>query len=226
MTAAAEGSVGRRRRADGARPLACFGGRDSPGRAPLRLRLHEPRDAGACSTTTRPIRACCGCSTARRCGAARPARRADPAPTATATAEEHAGRRGALPGLQRRARPPDRPAGPHQSVPRAPKQNATPFASESRELLALAAYVAHQSRGHADRAGEDPRLAALPRARPRALSSSAKGSSTSPAPTATTTIGARARRQRRSRRRTRPAIRSTGSNGRASGPCSAGCATA
>jgi sulfur-oxidizing protein SoxA len=38
------------------------------------------------------------------------------------------------------------------------KQNATPFARESRELLALAAYVAHQSRGMPIMAGEDPRL--------------------------------------------------------------------
>jgi sulfur-oxidizing protein SoxA len=38
------------------------------------------------------------------------------------------------------------------------KQNATPFARESRELLALAAYVAHQSRGMPITAGEDPRL--------------------------------------------------------------------
>ena len=38
-----------------------------------------------CRTTTPPIPACCGCSTARRCGTARPATAKNPAPTATAT---------------------------------------------------------------------------------------------------------------------------------------------
>ena len=42
-------------------------------RATVRLRLHGAARRAPCRTTTPPIPACCGCSTARRCGSARPA---------------------------------------------------------------------------------------------------------------------------------------------------------
>jgi hypothetical protein len=70
---------------------------------------------------------------------------------------QHEGRRRPLPGFCRRARPPDRSARAHQSVPET-KQNVTPLPLEGRELLALSAYVARRSRGLAIRPSEDPRL--------------------------------------------------------------------
>jgi sulfur-oxidizing protein SoxA len=48
------------------------------------------------------------------------------------------------------------------------RQNALPLPRESREMLALSAYVAHQSRGMPITAGEDPRLEPF-RARGEAL---------------------------------------------------------
>jgi sulfur-oxidizing protein SoxA len=44
------------------------------------------------------------------------------------------------------------------NLERTQHQQAAPFAYESRELLALAAFVANQSRGHPITAGDDPRL--------------------------------------------------------------------
>ena len=54
-----------------------------------------------------------------------------------------------------------KPVGLEQRIQhcRATRQQASPLAHESRELLALTAYVARQSRGLAIAAGDDPRLA-------------------------------------------------------------------
>ena len=99
-------------------------------RAPLRLRRHEPRDARRCRTTTPPIPACCGCSTARRCGTRKagaaeqrlrrlPWRRRD----------QHEGRRRALSGLRRRARgAPGRSRAAHQPLPHRAPAGARPLA--------------------------------------------------------------------------------------------------
>ena len=107
---------------------ACVGRRrrDPARRAPLRLRLHEPRDAARCRTTTPPIPACCGCSTARRCGTRKagaagqvlrrlPRRRA----------RQHEGRRRALSGLRRR-----RAAG--RSISSSASTSAAPSSSRRR----------------------------------------------------------------------------------------------
>ena len=72
---------------------------------------------------------------------------------------------------------------------RADQQQATPLAYESRDLLALTAFVAQQSRGAAI---DDRRRSAaktLHRKGPRAVQRSGRASSISPAPIAMTTIG-------------------------------------
>ena len=61
-----------------------------------RLRVHEPRDARDAGRRAHQARRCCGCSTARRCGAQGAAAAA---PAATATRGEHEGRRRALSGV-------------------------------------------------------------------------------------------------------------------------------
>ena len=63
----------------------------------------EPPRPRPCRTTTRPIPACCGCWTARRCGAQGGRGGQAPAPTATARPRKHEGRRRALSGLRRGA---------------------------------------------------------------------------------------------------------------------------
>ena len=109
---------------------------------------------------------------------------------------------------------------------RADRQQATPLAYESRDLLALTAFVARQSRGDADRGRRPTAARALRRQGTRAVSSSGRASSTSPAPIAMTTIGTSGWPDRRSRRDTRPAIRSTGWSGNRSARCSGGCGPA
>ena len=71
---------------------------------------------------------------------------------------------------------------------RARHQEATPFAFESRDLLALTAFVAEQSRGAAIAPDSTPNCS---RSSPRGATSSCgdRGSSISAAPIATTTIG-------------------------------------
>ena len=101
---------------------------------------------GRCRTTTPPIPACCGCSTARRCGTQGRRRRTRPAPIAMAMPHQHEGRRGALSGLRHGA---GRPVDLEQRINlcRTDQQQATPLPFESRDLLALTAFVARQSRG-------------------------------------------------------------------------------
>ena len=62
-------------------------------------------------------------------------------------AVQHEGRRGALSGLRRRRC--KRPINLDEriNICRTDQQKATPFASESKDLLALSAYVSRQSRG-------------------------------------------------------------------------------
>ena len=55
-------------------------------------------------------------------------------------------------------RPAGQPRAAHQPVPRAAIRRHTPFAYESKEMLALTAYVALQSRGEPIAAHDDPRL--------------------------------------------------------------------
>jgi len=99
------------------------------------------------------------------------------------------------------------------------RQKAPPLAFESRELLALTAYVARQSRGLPIDIAIDARSKPF-------LDAGSEASSTSPAPSATTTTGGNASQETSFRRRTRPDTRCTGSSGRASARSSAGCATA
>jgi sulfur-oxidizing protein SoxA len=94
-------------------------------------------------------------------------------------------------------------------------QQASPLPYESRDLLALTALVAQQSRGIPIESG-DPQLEPC----------SAKGSSISAAAIAMMIIGTSGWRDRRSRRRIRPAIRSTGWNGSRWARCNAACAHA
>ena len=108
---------------------------------------------------------------------------------------------------------------------RTERQKATPLAHESRELLALTAYVARQSRGLPIDIVLDERTSRF--SKPAATcSSAARVSSISPAPSVTTRTGARSSPATPSRKRIRPATRSTGSSGKASARCSAGSATA
>ena len=113
-----------------------------------------------CRTTTRPIPACCGCSTARSCGTARPARRPRPAPIAISDARvQHEGRRGALSRLRQDSWRAPVDLEQRINLCRTRHQQATPLAYESRELLALTAFVAQQSRGMPIETGADPQLA-------------------------------------------------------------------
>ena len=71
-----------------------------------------------------------------------------------------------------------------------PGRTARPLPRESREMLALTAYVAHQSRGMPISTGEDARLAPVLARGRGALSSDGRASCNSPAPIVTTTTGA------------------------------------
>ena len=62
------------------------------------------------------------------------------------------------PALRQGARPSRRSGAAHQSLPRN-HQQATPLPFESRDLLALTAFVAQQSRGMPIETGSDPQLA-------------------------------------------------------------------
>jgi len=124
---------------------------------------------------------------------------------------------------------------------RTERQQAPALAYESRELLALTAFVARQSRGVPIDVAVDARTkpfidngraAFYPRAQSRSSTMAAprstgvRASSTLPAASVTTRTGASGWPATRSPRRIRRAIRSTVSNGRASARSSAGCATA
>ena len=73
-------------------------------------------------------------------------------------AHQHEGRRGPLPCLRHGARPPRRSGAAHQFVPQQPAAGDA-AAFESRDLLALTAFVARQSHGVAIETGSDPQLA-------------------------------------------------------------------
>ena len=107
---------------------------------------------------------------------------------------------------------------------RTERQGAPPLAHESRELLALTAHVARQSRGLPIAVTIDG--ARGHSSRPAAPSFTAgRASSISPAASVTTTTGADSSPAMSSRRDIRPATRSTGWSGRASARSSAGSAT-
>ena len=122
---------------------------------------------------------------------------------------------------------PGRPVNLEQRInlSREQDQKAPPFAYESKEMLALSAYVALQSRGEPIAAHDDPRLKPFID-KGRARSTSARASSTCRARNATTTTGASISPAIPCRRPIRPAIRSTAWNGRVSAHCSGGCAIA
>ena len=168
--------------------------RNSAGRAPLRLPASWRRTPRRCRTTTPPIPACCGCSTAKRCGTSKTGA-AD-----KACADCHGDARASMKGVAARYPAFDselgRPVDLEQRINlcRTQHQQASPFAYESRELLALTAFVAQQSRGDADQRRR--RSAARSRSSPRGASFSCSGraSSICPAPIATTTIGTSASR--------------------------------
>ena len=111
------------------------------------------------------------------------------------------------------------------NICRTEQQKATPLPFESKELLALAAYIAMQSRGMPIEARDDEHLAPFLRAGAD-MFKLGRGSSISPARSATTTTGDESSRARRFRRPTQLAIRSTAWNGRRSDHCSGACATA
>ena len=108
---------------------------------------------------------------------------------------------------------------------RTDRQQAPPLAWESRELLALTAYVARQSRGLPIDVAIDARTQPFLDAG-RATFHRRQGQLNLSCASATTTTGAGSSPATSSRRRIRPATRSTGWSGRASARCSGGCATA
>ena len=110
------------------------------------------------------------------------------------------------------------------NVCRVARQQAPALAYESRELLALTAYVARQSRGLPIDVATDARTQPFLDAG-RATFQRRQGQLTSRARNATTTTGDASSRATSSRKGTRPGIRSTGSSGRGSARCSGGCAT-
>ena len=98
---------------------------------------------------------------------------------------------------------------------RTSQQQATPLPFESRELLALTAFVARQSQGVPIETGADPQLAPFI-AKGRELYT----------PIAMTITGTSGSPALRSRKHTRPATRSTGWNGSRWDRCSGACAPA
>ena len=105
-----------------------------------------------------PIPACSGCSTARRCGAGRKA------PDRKSCADCHGDAGISMSGVAARypaydaARwPPDRPRTAHQCLPDAISAMPTTLPYESRDLLALTAFVAHQSKGQKIQVADEAR---------------------------------------------------------------------
>ena len=199
--------------------------RDSPRRAPLGLRVHEPRDARHAGRRHHQSGSPVG---ARRRGAVgAPGRRCRKGVRRLPRRRprEHEGRGGALPGVGRGERAAGQPGAAHQRLPQQPPAIAGACVREQgapcAHRLARAPVARSADCGPGRRADEalpgsrardvqspsgtvEPRLRALPR---RALEREA-------------------RRHQHHRRGIRPATRSTGSNGRRSGRSSAGCATA
>ena len=108
---------------------------------------------------------------------------------------------------------------------RVQNQQATPLAYESRDLLALTAFVAQQSRGAAI---SPMSIRNSSHSSPGDVSCSCSGRASSilAVPIAMTTIGTSGLRGLPSRKDTRPAIRFTGWSGNRSARCSAACAAA
>ena len=90
-------------------------------------------------------------------------------------AHEHEGRRRALSGLRRRARPAgrSRSSASTSAAPSSSRRRRSPY--ESKELLALTAYVGRQSRGMPIDAADRRRAQAVPRGRPRRSSQRRQG---------------------------------------------------
>ena len=141
--------------------------------------------------------------------------------------DQHEGRRRALSGASARRR--GRPINLEQRINlcRTDQQQAPPLALESQRAAG-----AHRLSSRTSRAAMPIAPPTTSRRRPfleagRAIYQRRQGQlNLSCAQLPRRQLGPEARRQRRSRRRIRPAIRSTGWNGRASARCSAGCATA
>jgi cytochrome c len=111
------------------------------------------------------------------------------------------------------------------NICRTRRQNATPFSPESRELLILAAFVAHQSRGTSIQVTIDERLKPF-LMRVANSSKVARANSIFPVPSVTMTTGASAWLATSFRKRSRLDIQSIDWNGRRLARCSDACATA
>ena len=106
--------------------------------------------------TTRAIRECSGYWTEKRCGTARTALRIYRAPIAIRAPVCAGSPPTTLYSMSTTNVPID--LGERINICRSKHQNATPFRFESKELLALTAFVAHQSRGAAIQVTIDERL--------------------------------------------------------------------
>jgi L-cysteine S-thiosulfotransferase len=111
------------------------------------------------------------------------------------------------------------------NICRARRQDASPLPLESRELLALAAFVAHQSRGSSIQVTIDERLKPFFDAG-RELFEGRQGQLTCPARSATMTTGASAWLATSFHKRSRLDTRSIDWSGRKLARCSDACATA
>jgi len=134
------------------------------------------------------------CWTARRCGARSPSREPLLRRLPRRCAPEHEGGRRALPAFDA-VRGKLLNLGQRIDACHVERQKAPRFAYESKELLALEAYVARQSRGLPIAPKIDAKTNPFlePEGKP---STAARASSTSPARSATTTTGEEARGQR------------------------------
>ena len=100
---------------------------------------------------------------------------------------------------------------------RAKQQQATPLAYESRDLLALTAFVARQSRGMPIETGDRPAARAVRRQGPRAVHAAPGPAQSRLRQLPRRQLGQAARGLGDHAGHTRPAIRSTGWNGRSLG---------
>ena len=105
-----------------------------------------------------PTPACCGCSTARRCGRSRPVPPAGPAPTATVPRRKAcAGSRRDIPPSTPTHRLPSRSTGASSAAAAIVRvRHRSP--PENDDRLAILAFVAHQSRGLPIAVPDDERL--------------------------------------------------------------------
>ena len=188
---------------------------------------HEPRHQGDAGRRHRQSRHAVRCSTARRCGTSKAGA------AGKSCADCHGDARDSMKGVAARYPAFDkalgRPVNLEQRInlcrTRAPA-GAAASPTRASDLLALTAYVATPVARHADRAGDDPRLKPFIDAGPRAVHAAPGPAQPVLRAIATTTTGASTSPATPIRRRIRPAIRSTGWNGRRSARCSGGCATA